>query len=63
VQPTVVDESDGNDDIDQIDDIVANIEMGYDLESENLLPEVQNFYRLIAALEEKVHDGTDVTVL
>jgi hypothetical protein len=63
VQPTVVDESDGNDDIDQIDDIVANIERGYDLESENLLPEVQNFYRLIAALEEKVHDGTDVTVL
>jgi hypothetical protein len=63
VQPTVVDESDGNDDIDQIDDIVANIGRGYDLESENLLPEVQNFYRLIAALEEKVHDGTDVTVL
>jgi hypothetical protein len=24
---------------------------------------VQNFYKLLAALEEKVHDGTDVTVL
>jgi hypothetical protein len=24
---------------------------------------VQNFYRLIAAADEKVHDGTDVTVL
>jgi hypothetical protein len=24
---------------------------------------VQNFYRLLAALEEKVHNGTDVTVL
>jgi hypothetical protein len=24
---------------------------------------VQNFYRLLAAADEKVHDGTDVTVL
>jgi hypothetical protein len=24
---------------------------------------VQNFYRLLAATDEKVHDGTDVTVL
>jgi hypothetical protein len=24
---------------------------------------VQNFYRLLAALEEKVHDGTEMTVL
>jgi hypothetical protein len=26
-------------------------------------PEVQNFYRLLATLDEKMHDGTDVTVL
>jgi hypothetical protein len=63
VQPAVADESDGNDDIDQMDDMVADIKRGYDLESEDPPPEVQNFYRLLAALEEKVRDGTDVTVL
>jgi hypothetical protein len=26
-------------------------------------PEVQNFYKLLAAIEEKVHDGTDLTAL
>jgi hypothetical protein len=25
--------------------------------------ELQNFYRLLTALDEKVHDGTDVTTL
>jgi hypothetical protein len=63
VQPAVADESDGNYDVDQMDDMVADIERGYDLESEDPPSEVQNFYRLLAASEEKVHDGIDMTVL
>jgi hypothetical protein len=43
VQPAVADESGENDDIDRMDDMVANIGTGYDLESEDPLPEVQNF--------------------
>jgi hypothetical protein len=46
-----------------MDDMIADIERGYDLESKNPPPEVQNFYRLFVASEEKVHNGTDVTVL
>jgi hypothetical protein len=63
VQPAVANESDGNDDVDHMDDMVADIGRGYDLESEDLPPEVQNFCRLLATSEEKLHDGTDVTVL
>jgi hypothetical protein len=63
VQPMVADESDENDDVDRMDDMLADIEKGYDQESKDLLSEVQNFYRLLIASEEKVHDGTDVTVL
>jgi hypothetical protein len=63
VQPTIIDESDGNDDVDRMDDMVADIERWYDLESEDPPPEVQNFYRLLAASEEKVYDGTIVIVL
>jgi hypothetical protein len=33
------------------------------LEFEDPSPEMQNFYKLLAASEEKVHDGTNVTVL
>jgi hypothetical protein len=62
VQPAVVDESDGNDDVDRMDDMVADIGRGYDLKSEDPPSEVQNFYKLLAASEEKVHSGTDVTV-
>jgi hypothetical protein len=51
VQPAVADESDGNDDVDPLDDIVANIRRGYDLESEDPPLEVQNFYRLLATSE------------
>jgi hypothetical protein len=40
VQPVVADESDGNDDVDRMDDMVANIERGYNLESEDPPPEV-----------------------
>jgi hypothetical protein len=49
----VDDESDANDDVDQIDDMVADIGRGYDLESEDPPPEVHNFYRLLVASEEK----------
>jgi hypothetical protein len=63
VQPTIADESDRNDDVDQMDDMVADIGRGYDLKSEDSLSEVHNFYRFLAASEEKVHDGTDVTIL
>jgi hypothetical protein len=40
VQPAVADESDENDDIDQMDDMVADIGMGYDMESEDPPPKV-----------------------
>jgi hypothetical protein len=63
VRPAVADESDGNDDVDRMNDMVADIWRGYDLEYEDPPPEVQNFYRLLSTLEEKVHDGTDMTVL
>jgi hypothetical protein len=62
VQPTVANESNGNDDVNRMDDMVADIKRGYDLESEDPLPEVQNFYKLFIAPEEKVHDDTDVTI-
>jgi hypothetical protein len=63
VWPTVADELDGNDDVNRMDDMVADIRRGYELESENPPSEVSNFYRLLAVLEEKVHDVTDMTVL
>jgi hypothetical protein len=53
VQPAVADELDENDDVDQIDDMVADIGRGYDLESEDPPSEVQNFYRLLTTSEEK----------
>jgi hypothetical protein len=59
----VADESDGNDDVNQMDDMVADIGRGYDMESEDPSPKVQNFYRLLATSEEKVHDGIDMIVL
>jgi hypothetical protein len=40
VQPAVADESDGNDDVNRMDDMVANIGRGYDLEFEDPSPEV-----------------------
>jgi hypothetical protein len=46
-----------------MDCMVADIERGYDLESEDPLPKVQNFYRLLTISEEKMHDSTDVMVL
>jgi hypothetical protein len=43
VQPAVTDESDENDDDDRMDDMVADIDRGYDLESADPPLEVQNF--------------------
>jgi hypothetical protein len=65
VQPPAAAESDGNDDEDQMDDIIADIGMEYDLGSrdQHPPPEVQNFYMFLVASEEKVHDGTALTVL
>jgi hypothetical protein len=63
VQPAIADVSNGNNDIDRMDGMVANIGRGYDLESKDPQSEVHNFYRLLAASEEKVHDGTDVIIL
>jgi hypothetical protein len=63
VQPSIADESDGNDDEDQMDDMVADIGRGYNLEFADPPMEVQNFYKLLVASKEKIHDGTDVTVL
>jgi hypothetical protein len=65
VQPPATAELDGNDDEDRMNDMIADIGMEYDLGSrdQHLPPEVQNFYRLLAASEEKVHDGTALTVL
>jgi hypothetical protein len=51
VQLAVADESDGNDDVDQIDDMIVDIGRGYNLESKDQPPEVQNFYMLLAASE------------
>jgi hypothetical protein len=58
-------ESNESDDEDRMDDIIVDISMEYDLGSRDQqpLPDVQNFYRLLAASEEKVHDGTEMTVL
>jgi hypothetical protein len=55
-------ELDGKDDEDRMDDMRADIGMEYDLGSGDQHPplEVQNIYRLLAALDEKVHDGTMV---
>jgi hypothetical protein len=65
VQPPTSIESDGNDDDDRMDDMIADIGMEYDLGSgdQHPPPEVQNFYRHLAASEEKVHDGTALTIL
>jgi hypothetical protein len=57
--------SDENEDEIRVDEMVADIGREYEVgsrEQEKPL-EVQNFYRLLAAVDEEVHDGTNVTVL
>jgi hypothetical protein len=58
-------ESDESDDEDRMDDKIVDIGMEYDLGygDQHSLLEVQNFYRLLAAPDEKVYDGTELTVL
>jgi hypothetical protein len=66
VEPPVVGaELNGNEDDDWMDEMVVDIGREYEVGSgEQGQPlEVQNFYRLFAAADEKVYDGTDVTVL
>jgi hypothetical protein len=65
VQSPAIIESDGSDDEDRMDDMIADIAIEYDLGSGDQHPplEVQIFYRLLAASDEKVHDGTDLTIL
>jgi hypothetical protein len=65
VQTLATAESDRSDDEDQMDDMIADIGMECDQGSGDQHPplEVPNFYRLLVASDEKVHDGTDLTVL
>jgi hypothetical protein len=66
VEPPVIDvELDGNEDNNRMDEMVADIGREYEVGSgeQGQPPEVQNFYRILTATDEKVHDGTDVTVL
>jgi hypothetical protein len=65
VQVATPAKSNGSDDDDQMDDMIADIGMEYDLGSRDRHPpsEVQKFYRLLATSGEKVHNGTELTVL
>jgi hypothetical protein len=62
---THTNESNGSDDEDRMDDMIAGIGMEYDLGSRDQHPlsEVQNWYRLLAVSYEKVHDGIELTIL
>jgi hypothetical protein len=65
VQAAAPAKSNGSDDEDRINDMVADIGMEYDLGSgdQHPLPEVHNFYRLLAALDEKVNNSTELIIL
>jgi hypothetical protein len=65
VQAAAPAESNESDDEDRMDDMIVDIGIEYDLGSEDQHPplEVQNFYRILAASDEKVHDGIELTVL
>jgi hypothetical protein len=58
-------ESDRNEDEDRMEEMITNIGREYEVDSGEQAPlsEVQNFYRLLATSNEKVHDGTNVIVL
>jgi hypothetical protein len=58
-------ESDGDQDVDRMEDMVDDIRNEYPkLQNNQALPEdVKEFYKLLEASEAKVHEGTDVTVL
>jgi hypothetical protein len=66
VEPSVIGtESDINEDDGQMDEMVADIGREYEVGSgeQGQPPEIQNFYMLLTAADEKVHNGTDVTIL
>jgi hypothetical protein len=48
-----------------MDEMIADIDMEYDLRSgyQHPPPEVHNLYRLLLASDEKVHDDTNLIVL
>jgi hypothetical protein len=48
-----------------MDDMIADISMEYDLWSgdQHRPSKVPNFYRLLAASNKKLHDGTDLIIL
>jgi hypothetical protein len=48
-----------------MDEMIADIDMEYDLRSgyQHPPPEVHNFYRLLLASDEKVHDDTNLIIL
>jgi hypothetical protein len=66
VEPPIVGvKSDENEDDDRMDEMVADISREYEVGSrEQGQPlEVQNFYRFLTTVDEKVHDGTNMIVL
>jgi hypothetical protein len=65
VQAPAVAESDRSDDQDRMNNMIADISMEYDLGSgdQHPPPEVHNIYRVLAASDEKVYNGTDLTIL
>jgi hypothetical protein len=65
VQATAPANSVRSDDEDQMDDMIVDIGVKYDLGSgdQHPPPEVHNFYRLLVASCEKVHDRTELTIL
>jgi hypothetical protein len=65
VQLATVAKSNENEDEDRMDDMITDIGREYDLGygEQPQPPEVQNFYMLLAASDEKVHDDIDVIVL
>jgi hypothetical protein len=65
VQAVAPAESNRSDDENRMDVMIADIDIKYDLGSgdQHPSPEVQNLYRLHVASDEKVHDGTELTVL
>jgi hypothetical protein len=65
VQTAAPAESNRSDDEDRMDDKIADIGMQYDLWSgdQHPLSELHNFYRLLAILDEKVNDDTELIIL
>jgi hypothetical protein len=63
--PAVGTELEQNEDEDRMDEMITTIGMEYELASREqaLSPEVQDFYKLLVASNEKIHDGIDVTIL